>query len=131
MKVALTGHRPQRLGLPEDETDNAWEKIEEWITKQLFKINEVSYLSGENLDVYCGMASGSDFVFGTVAALAKVNRIIPLTLHCILPCKNYNSSHPFYKDIKKYADGLYHEPYKKYDKGSKNGEHRDGWIILN
>ncbi len=29
MKVALTGHRPQRLGLPEDETDNAWEKIEE------------------------------------------------------------------------------------------------------
>lgn len=43
MKVALTGHRPQRLGFPEDEMDNAWEKIEEWITKQLFKINEVSF----------------------------------------------------------------------------------------
>lgn len=104
MRIALTGHRPQRLGLPEDETDNAWEKIEEWITKQLFEMNEVSYLNGENLDVYCGMASGSDFVFGTVAVLAKIDRIIPLTLHCILPCKNYNSSHPFYKDIKKYAD---------------------------
>ena len=27
MKVALTGHRPQRLGLPEDETDKKWSKI--------------------------------------------------------------------------------------------------------
>ena len=104
MKVALTGHRPQRLGLPEDESDIAWKKIEEWIIEQLFKMNEVSYLNGKNLEVYCGMASGSDFVFGIVAALAKVNRIIPLVLHCVLPCKNYNSSHPFYKDMKKYAD---------------------------
>lgn len=24
MKVALTGHRPQRLGLPEDETNKEW-----------------------------------------------------------------------------------------------------------
>ena len=104
MRVALTGHRPQRLGLPEDESDIAWKKIEEWIIEQLFKMNEVSYLNGKNLEVYCGMASGSDFVFGTVAALAKVNRIIPLVLHCVLPCKNYNSSHQFYKDMKKYAD---------------------------
>lgn len=31
MKVALTGHRPQRLGLPEDELDDKWEKIRDWI----------------------------------------------------------------------------------------------------
>lgn len=45
MRVALTGHRPQRLGLPEDESDIAWKKIEEWIIEQLFKMNEVSYLN--------------------------------------------------------------------------------------
>lgn len=27
MRIALTGHRPQRLGLPEDETDEKWSKI--------------------------------------------------------------------------------------------------------
>ena len=27
MRVALTGHRPKRLGLPENEADDAWEKI--------------------------------------------------------------------------------------------------------
>ena len=42
----------------------------------------------------------------------------------------YNEIH-FTQDTEYYTDGLYHEPYKKYDKGSKNGEHRDGWIILN
>lgn len=100
MKVALTGHRPKRLGLPENEADDAWEKIEEWIVKQLFKMYEVCYLERENLDTYCGMASGSDFAFGTVAMLVKVYEIIPLRLHCVLPCKDYNSSHALYDDMK-------------------------------
>ena len=104
MRVALTGHKPKRLGLPENEADDAWEKIEEWIVKQLFKMNEVCYLERENLDIYCGMASGSDFAFGTVAMLVKVYEIIPLRLHCVLPCKDYNSSHALYDDMKKYAD---------------------------
>lgn len=47
MRVALTGHRAERLGLPENEADDAWEKIEEWIVKQLFKMNEVCYLERE------------------------------------------------------------------------------------
>lgn len=101
MRVALTGHRPERLGLPENEADDAWEKIEEWIVKQLFKMYEVCYLERENLDTYCGMASGSDFAFGTVAMLVKVYEIIPLRLHCVLPCKDYNSSHALYDDMKK------------------------------
>ena len=81
MRVALTGHRPERLGLPENEADDVWEKIEEWIVKQLFKMYEVCYLERENLDTYCGMASGSDFAFGTVAMLVKVYEIIPLRLN--------------------------------------------------
>ena len=101
MRVALIGDRPERLGLPEDEADDAWEKIEGWIIEQLFKMIEVCYLNRENLDIYCGMDSGSDFVFGAVAMLVKVNEIIPLRLHCVLPCKDYNSSHALYDYIKK------------------------------
>ena len=104
MRVALTGHRPQRLRLPDDETDTAWEEIKNWIIKQLIETIEVSYLSNEKLDIYCGMASGSDFVFGMTAMFLKINTIIPLQLHCILPCKNYNSSHKLYQDMKMYAD---------------------------
>ena len=28
MKVGITGHRNQRLGLPEDETDEKWTQIQ-------------------------------------------------------------------------------------------------------
>ena len=28
MRIALTGHRPQRLGLPDDELDIKWARIE-------------------------------------------------------------------------------------------------------
>ena len=41
----------------------------------------------------------------------------------------YNEIH-FTQDTEFYTDAPYHWPYKKVDKGSKNGEHRDGWIIL-
>lgn len=126
MRVALTGHRAERLGLPENEDDDAWEKIEGWIIKQLFKMIEVCYLDGENLDIYCGMASGSDFVFGTVAMLVKVNEIIPLQLHCVLPCKDYNSSHALYDDMKKYADEWI-ELSDEFYKGCDNA--RDQYMV--
>lgn len=35
MRVALTGHRPQRLGLPDDETDEKWIPIQHWIIDEL------------------------------------------------------------------------------------------------
>lgn len=31
MRIALTGHRPQRLGLPDDESDIKWAEIGHWI----------------------------------------------------------------------------------------------------
>ena len=46
MKIALTGHRPQRLGLPDDELDIKWSKIGHWIMNQILDAS----------DVYCGMA---------------------------------------------------------------------------
>lgn len=58
MKVALTSHRPQRLGLPEDETGEKWSKITDWLTEQIIKMTEVAILSNTYVDVYCGMASG-------------------------------------------------------------------------
>lgn len=38
LRVALTGHRPQRLGLPEDELDIKWSKIGHWIMNQILDI---------------------------------------------------------------------------------------------
>ena len=51
MRVALTGHRPQRLGLPEDETDEKWIPIQHWIIDELSNfiktcnINSIFYLA--------------------------------------------------------------------------------------
>ena len=95
MKVALTGHRPQRLGLSEDETDEKWSKITNWLTEQITKMTEVAILSNTYVDAYCGMASGCDISFGFVVSVIK-NGTKNLKLHCILPCKDYNSSNKYY-----------------------------------
>lgn len=104
MRVALTGHRPQRLGLPEDEMDDKWEKIRDWVTQNLIKMVETTILEDDQLDIYCGMATGSDILFGMTSIFLKSGNIIPLRIHCVLPCKNYNSSRKYYKDIKLLAD---------------------------
>lgn len=91
MRVALTGHRPQRLGLPDDELDIKWARIGCWIFNQILDVS----------DVYCGMANGSDILIGLNTCIIKESyRSISeefeknrdLKLHCILPCKDYNSS---------------------------------------
>ena len=56
MRVALTGHRPQRLGLSEDETDEKWSKITDWLTEQITKMTEIAILNNTYIDAYCGMA---------------------------------------------------------------------------
>lgn len=38
MRVALTGHRPQRLGLPDDELNIQWIKIGHWIFNQILNL---------------------------------------------------------------------------------------------
>lgn len=102
MRVTLTGHRPQRLGLPDDELSDEWEYITGWLVKQIIKIAEVSLIKGEAVDLYCGMASGCDAVFGFVGSMLKSG--LDYKLHCVLPCKNYNSSHKLYNSIKEHAD---------------------------
>lgn len=64
MRVALTGHRPQRLGLPDDETSDKWEDIIGWLSQQIMKIAEVSLIEDKIVDLYCGMASGCDIALG-------------------------------------------------------------------
>lgn len=72
MKVALTGHRPERLRGHEAE-------IRAWIEEQ-FQIYNFS-------EAYCGMAQGADQIFGSVAKEFNV----PLV--CCLPYKRKNIIH--------------------------------------
>ena len=72
------------------------------------------------------MASGSYFIFGISAMFLKINGIIPLQMHCILPCKNYNSSHKLYQDIKKHADEWV-ELSDEFYKGCDNA--RDQYMV--
>ena len=41
MRVALTGHRPQRLGLPDDELNIQWAKIGHWIFNQILNASQM------------------------------------------------------------------------------------------
>lgn len=59
MRVALTGHRPQRLGLPDDETDEKWIPIQHWIIDELSNFIKICRDNNEPLDLYTGMASGT------------------------------------------------------------------------
>ena len=95
MRVALTGHRPERLGLPVDETSKEWSRIRTWLEDTLFNLRSDS----DKLHVYSGMATGSDFLFAILGCLIEYTK-----LHCVLPCKNYNSSHQYYEEIKAKAD---------------------------
>lgn len=98
MKIALTGHRCQRLGLPEDEKSSRWDNITNWIKAILEELIN----SEEVADIYCGMASGCDIKLGCIVAQMKTEKNI--RLHCVLPCRNYNSTHPYYEEIKARAD---------------------------
>ena len=99
MKIALTGHRPQRLGLPEDEREDKWIYITNWLNTIILE----KFVHNEHTDIYCGMASGCDIKLGIIASEMKWMGE-DISLHCILPCKNYNSSHKYYDEIKKSAD---------------------------
>ena len=104
IKVGVTGHRNQRLGLPEDEASKAWEHIRCWISHELSKCIKICTERNEPLELYCGMASGSDIAFGIIADIYKSHYIHSVKLHCILPCKDYNSSHKYFKFLKMKSD---------------------------
>lgn len=98
MKIALTGHRPQRLGLSNDEKSKDWEPLGDWLYGILLAM---AYI--EPVDIYSGMASGSDILFALTALKIKKNGL-KAHLHCILPCKDYDTSNKYHVEIKKAAD---------------------------
>ena len=96
LHVALTGHRPERLGYAKDTySTEDWGRVIDWLKLQIEKNNIT--------DVYCGMADGCDIAYG-VAALELKDEDYQVKLHCILPCKNYNESNVWYKMLKEGAD---------------------------
>lgn len=97
MRMALTGHRPQRLNYPELDIDISleWRKLINWLKDEIIENNVT--------DIYCGMADGCDIAYG-IAAVELQYEMVPVKLHCVLPCKNYNASNPWYKELKKAAD---------------------------
>lgn len=101
MNLALTGHRPQRLGFSDDEMASDYKDIRLWtelnIEREIFREHQ------RYVTVYCGMASGCDIAFGLVACELKEEGR-PVKLVCVLPCKDYNSSHKYYSCLKEHAD---------------------------
>lgn len=124
MKVGITGHRNQRLGLPEDETDEKWTPIQFWIIDELSKFTKICADNNEPLDLYTGMASGSDIAFAIAGV--SMHYINNIKLHCILPCKDYNSSHKYYKFLQLKATEWV-ELSDKFYKGCDNV--RDQYIV--
>lgn len=84
MKVALTGHRPERLHNHETE-------IREWIKDRL--------LEKVYNEAYSGMAQGADQIF------AEVAEELNIPLHCCYPYKR-DKFHPAEENIMKKADSV-------------------------
>lgn len=96
MKMALTGHRPERLGYSKDDWYAVeWARLISWLQSEIVARNVT--------DVYCGMADGCDIAYG-IATLGLKRMKYDVKLHCVLPCKNYNSSNPWFEDLHNEAD---------------------------
>lgn len=110
LSAALTGHRPERLGYAKDTySTESWGRVIDWLKAQI-KENKIT-------DAYCGMANGCDIAYG-IAALELKDEDYTVRLHCVLPCKDYNLSNPWYKQLKEGADEwieLSEEFYKGWD----------------
>lgn len=126
MKVGITGHRNQRLNLPEDENDSAWKPIKYWLISELSKLTNICRERNEPLELYCGMASGSDIVFALAGEAFRPPYIHNVKLHCVLPCKDYNSTHKYFDYIKSKSDEWV-ELADKFYKGCDNV--RDQYIV--
>lgn len=94
--AALTGHRPERLGYATNTYGSSdWLALIGWLEDQI-KEKKIT-------DVYCGMANGCDIAYGITGFKLKEEGY-PVKLHCVLPCKNYNSSNHWYELLKDVAD---------------------------
>lgn len=119
MKIALTGHRPERLGLPKDELDDKWDAINCWIQTTYKQLHDID----SDIEVLCGMASGSDIRFGM--SLAFIDGV---KLHCVLPCKEYNLNHKYYATLKNVAN-KWTELSEEFYRGCDNA--RDQYMVDN
>ncbi len=81
MKIALTGHRPQRL-FGHNLANEQWQRISEWIKKVLME-NECTV-------AFSGMASGSDMLYALAVKEIKENGI-DIDLKLVFPCDGYGS----------------------------------------
>jgi len=96
MKIAITGHRPNKLGNDYDLTSDLVKKIKYEIQHIITQINQ----PGSNLELITGMALGIDTLFAQIAIENK----IPFT--AAIPCINQDKMW-----IQKYKD-LYHSILK-------------------
>lgn len=103
MIIALTGHRPERLGLPKDVSLPQWENIIRWIKTELMRAG-LGLTEGEELEVFSGMASGADIAIAYAALQLKENFKLKLTLVC--PFEGYGHDNPHYNEILKGADSI-------------------------
>lgn len=117
--VALTGHRPQRLGYSENIKHPDWYKVLDWMKSEILECRVT--------DVYSGMAAGCDIAFA-MAAIELKKSGYQIKLHCILPCKNYQNNHEWFYYIKNRADEWI-ELSEKYYKGCDNV--RDQYMVDN
>ena len=78
------------------------------------------------IGIYLGDCERGDIAFGIIADIYKSHYIHSVKLHCILPCKDYNSSHKYYKFLKLKATEWV-ELSDKFYKGCDNV--RDQYIV--
>ena len=119
LRMALTGHRPERLNYSQYLESDDWRRMINWLKKQI-KLLGVT-------DAYCGMADGCDCVYALTIIELK-DEGYPLKLHCVLPCDNYNSSYYLYDFFKENAD-TWTSLSKEYYKGCDNA--RDQYMVDN
>lgn len=97
--IALTGHRPERLGLPSSVISDEWYGIRSWIRNTILEnIKEF----GE-VEVFSGMASGSDIAMAIIACHLK-NEGYKVKLTCVCPFNGYGRKEQLYNYIMRHAD---------------------------
>lgn len=81
MKIALTGHRPQRL-FGNNLMNEQWQRVADWIKTTL--------LQEQCTVAYSGMAAGSDMLFALAVKDIKDSGIC-VDLDLVFPCYGYGS----------------------------------------
>ena len=119
LRMALTGHRPERLNYSQCLESDDWRRMIDWLKEQMKTLGVT--------DAYCGMADGGDCAYA-VAAIELKKEGYTIKLHCVLPCDNYNSTHYLYDYFKQNAD-TWVSLSKEYYRGCDDA--RDQYMVDN